>query len=475
MADKKLNIKVRTQGAKKAKKDLKGVEGGMASMGKAAAKAGALFFAAKGLISGLRTVIDLSAKQELAEKKLQAALGKTSKTLLSYASSLQKVTMFGDEATIEAMALMAAFTKDENALKKLTSATLDYAAATGTDLNAAAALVGRTFGTSMNAMSRYGVAVEGAAGSTERLDSLTGNLTDMFGGQALAQTNTMAGSIEQMKNAAGDAAEALGDVLAPIVIGVAKALKGAAEWTESFVDGLNNLLKFGNVVGEIERNTKELLEAQIAANKIIIDDLIVQERFKGGINDHEKEQLQNARFFLDLDKQKLAVLLSIEQMQKAEAERVERTKQVSADYLAAQKKLADKAAEEKEIREKMAKFAAQTSASLLTSAVMGDNITESLKRAVVQLTIMVAQAKLLDFFMNASKGFDFGGILGGIGSFLFGASPTQNAPSAGAASSSKITINQNFGGMGVIDHNFAANSIIPAINKAINTGQARIG
>ena len=222
MADKKLNIKVRTQGAKKSKKDLKGVESGMSKMGKAAAKAGALFFAAKGLISGLRTVIDLSAKQELAEKKLQAALGKTSKTLLSYASSLQKVTMFGDEATIEAMALMAAFTKDENALKKLTSATLDYAAATGTDLNAAAALVGRTFGTSMNAMSRYGVAVEGAAGSTERLESLTGNLTDMFGGQALAQTNTMAGSIQQMENAVGDAQEAIGTLLAPAVIKIAK-------------------------------------------------------------------------------------------------------------------------------------------------------------------------------------------------------------------------------------------------------------
>ena len=345
----------------------------------------------------------------------------------------------------------------------------------GLDLKSAGDLVAKTIGSSTNAMSRYGIEVTGAVGSTERLETLTNNVANLFGGQALAQSKTMTGSIEQMKNAAGDAAEALGDVLAPIVIGVAKALKGAAEWTESFVDGLNNLLKFGNVVGEIERNTKELLEAQIAANKIIIDDLIVQERFKGGINDHEKEQLQNARFFLDLDKEKLAILLSIEQMQKAEAERVERTKQVSADYLAAQKKLADKAAEEKEIREKMAKFAAQTSASLLTSAVMGDNITESLKRAVVQLTIMVAQAKLLDFFMNASKGFDFGGILGGIGSFLFGASPTQSAPSAGAAASSIITIIQNFGGMGVIDHNFAANSIIPAINKAINTGQARIG
>jgi len=34
MADKKLNIKVRTKGAKKSKKDLKGVEGGMKSLGR---------------------------------------------------------------------------------------------------------------------------------------------------------------------------------------------------------------------------------------------------------------------------------------------------------------------------------------------------------------------------------------------------------------------------------------------------------
>ena len=88
---------------------------------------------------------------------------------------------------------------------------------------------------------------------------------------------------------------------------------------------------------------------------------------------------------------------------------------------------------------------------------------------------MVAQAKLLDFFMNASKGFTPGGFLSGAVNFLFGASPTQTSPSAGGASASKITINQNFGGMGVIDHNFAANSIIPAINKAVSTGQARIG
>ena len=110
----------------------------------------------------------------------------------------------------------------------------------------------------------------------------------------------------------------------------------------------------------------------------------------------------------------------------------------------------------------------------MTSAVMGDDIAEGLKRAVIQLGIMVAQAKILKALTDAGSIFGGGGFLGSAVNFLFGASPTQTAPSASSASNAKITINQSFGGMGVIDHNFAANSIIPAINKAISTGQARI-
>jgi len=495
MADKNLNIKVRTKGAKRAKKELKGVSGGMASMGKAAAKAGALFFAAKGLISGFSKIIELSGKQELAEKKLATALGKTSQALLKQASALQQVSMFGDEDIIMMQSMLASFVKGEEEIKLLTKATLDLAAGMGLDLKSAGDLVAKTIGSSTNAMSRYGIEVTGAVGSTERLETLTGNVAKLFGGQALAQSKTMTGSIEQMKNAAGDAAEALGDVLAPIVIGIAKTFKGAAEWAESFIDGLNNLIKFGNVIGEIERNTKPLLEAQIAANVAIINNLTIQKRFKGGLNHLEEESLKNARFFLEKDKEKLAVLLSIEHMQKGEAERVERVKEVSAAYFAAQKKLADKAAEELEIRKKMAQFASQTTISLGTSALMGDNVTESLKRAVIQLMIMVAQAKLYDYFMTSASGgtnkissaivnFLFGKSPtqtspspngGGSNSFLFGASPTQAAPSASAASGSKIVINNNISGFGTIDSNFASNSLIPAINKAISTGQARIG
>ena len=118
---------------------------------------------------------------------------------------------------------------------------------------------------------------------------------------------------------------------------------------------------------------------------------------------------------------------------------------------------------------------------MATSAIMGDSMTEALKRALIQHMLITAQMKLQEAIkkklvaLTAAAGGGIGGLLVGAANFLFGASPTRTAPSAAAASSSKITINQNFGGMGVIDHNFAANSIIPAINKAISTGQARLG
>ena len=473
MADKNLNIKVRAKGAKKAKKELKGVEKGMASLGKAAAIASAAFFGAKMLISGLKNAIELSGKQELAEKKLATALGKTSKALLDQASALQQVSMFGDEDIIMMQSMLASFVKGEDEIKLLTKATLDLAAGMGLDLKGAGDLVAKTIGSSTNAMSRYGIEVTGAVGSTERLETLTNNVANLFGGQALAQSKTMTGSIEQMKNATGDTAEALGDLLAPTVIRAANALKGAAEWASKFLLGLKNLKEFGNVVGELEKDTKPLLEAQIAANKVIIDDLVIQEAIRGTLNQHQRDQLVAARTLLETDQNKLAILTMIDEANQRAAEKAEHAKIVFSDLANAQKQIAEQAASEAEARNKASHWAASTASSMVTSAVMGDSIGKSLQRAVIQMLVMVAQAKLYDFFMTSATG-GLNKVTAGITSFLFGASPTQSAPNASAASNQKITINQNFGGMGVIDHNFAANSIIPAINKAISTGQSRI-
>ena len=181
------------------------------------------------LLSGMKNAIDLAGKQELAEKKLEASLGFTSQALLDQARALQQVSTFGDEAVIEAQALIGAFVKDEEAIKAATAATLDLAAAKGMDLVVAADLVSKTLGSSTNALSRYGIEVKGAVGSTVRLESLTGNLADVFGGQASAQAETMSGKLAQMKNALGDAAEAFGELLFPLVIPLAEGLKAIGE------------------------------------------------------------------------------------------------------------------------------------------------------------------------------------------------------------------------------------------------------
>jgi len=258
MADKKLNIKVSTTGAGKAKQEVGGLNGAISKMGKAVGIASAAYFGARGLISGFSTVIRLAGEQEQAEKKLEVALGKTSTALLNHASALQKMTAFGDEAIIGVQASLAAFIKDEEQIKKATEATLDMAVAMGMDLKAAGDLVAKTLGSSTNAMSRYGIQVEGAVGSTERLESLTNNVAELFGGQASAQAETMAGSMDQAKNSAGDLAEKIGEKLSPLVVAMANDFKRTAENLSELIsptvisdqDTLNELVRERNLLGK---------------------------------------------------------------------------------------------------------------------------------------------------------------------------------------------------------------------------------
>ena len=227
----KFKIKVQEQGAKKAEKSIGGLN---KSLGSLAKKAGI----AAGIVGGAMAVAikkgaDLAAEQELAEAKLAQAYGKNIDNLKEYAAALQQQSTFGDEAIIDAQSLLAAFIKDEDQMKAATKATLDLAAAKGMDLKAAADLVGKTVGSSTNAMSRYGIEVEGAAGSTERLESLTKNVGTLFGGAAAAQVDTLSGAMAQMKNAIGDAAEELGFIFLPLLETGAKGIKKFAEKTAS--------------------------------------------------------------------------------------------------------------------------------------------------------------------------------------------------------------------------------------------------
>jgi len=157
-------------------------------------------------------------KQEKAERKLSQAIGGTSTRLLEHASALQAKTTFGDEDIIAAQAAIAQYTNEEDQIKQLTEATLDFATAKGMDLKSAAELVGKSIGSSTNALQRYGIHVEGAVGSQERFNIAMESLTkDGISGQASAEAETFSGKMAQAKNIFGDIAELLGKELVPFV------------------------------------------------------------------------------------------------------------------------------------------------------------------------------------------------------------------------------------------------------------------
>jgi hypothetical protein len=229
-------IEVKTLGTEKASRSLGKVDRSIGDLATSALKYAA---AAGAIIAVTKKAIDAYGIQEQAEKRLEVATGRNIDALKRQAAALQQVTTFGDEMILGVQASIAAFVDDEEAIKKATAATLDLAAATGMDLKSAGDLVAKSLGSSTNALSRYGIEVTGAVGSTERLDTLVGNIADKFDGQAAAAAETMAGSIQQAKNAMGDAAESIGGLLAPAVTQIAQGFKWAAENVQAFIASIN--------------------------------------------------------------------------------------------------------------------------------------------------------------------------------------------------------------------------------------------
>ena len=203
----RVDIPVRTTGAKKAETQFKQLGKSMAAMAIGYVGIGIAVTKITGL---MKEAVNLWGQQELAEKKLFTAYGKSITELKRYASSMQDMTTFGDEATLGAMSRLAAFTKEEDQLKDLTLASIEMASALTMDLNAAADLIGKTLGSTTNALTRYGVAVDGAVGSTERAASITKGIAELWAGQAAAAAETFTGKVQQLSNAWGDLLEQVG-------------------------------------------------------------------------------------------------------------------------------------------------------------------------------------------------------------------------------------------------------------------------
>lgn len=184
------------------------------------------------------------------------------------ATQLQRVTIFGDEAIISAQAQLQAYLGQTEVTEGLVRATLDLATAQGIDLASAASLVGKTIGTSTNALARQGIEVDTNASKQEKLTQVIDKLNGKFGGQAEAAAKGL-GSIEKLKNSLSDFMEAVGERLAPLIISWAEAI---SEFTndlstnEGVMRGFTEIFIFAAKTAVVLKNIILGLSEAIAQN-----------------------------------------------------------------------------------------------------------------------------------------------------------------------------------------------------------------
>lgn len=217
MSDSTYRLIMKAVGFDKADQKTKKLSG---SLGKLAKKAGAVagaYFGSQAIISGLKKASEAYARQEQAIRKLNTALGGNTKGLQAYASQLQAVTRFGDEATLEQMAFLGSIGMTEQQIKDIIPVAMDLATATGMSLESAVRNTAKTFSGMAGELGELVPQIRGLTAEQMRAGDAVVVMGELFGGQAQADAESYAGKIEQMSNSLGDMFEVVGGKLAPVV------------------------------------------------------------------------------------------------------------------------------------------------------------------------------------------------------------------------------------------------------------------
>jgi len=241
----------------KFQKEVGGLKGTLKSVGVAAAA----YFSVDAILDFGKAAVSAYNDSAQAEAALLTALKGRSDIqgrLIEQAGQLQGKTLFEDDETIRAQSLVAAFIKEENAIRSIIPVIQDFAAAKQMDLAGAADLVTKTIAGEMNALGRYGIQVEGAAGSAERLASVQKGLNDAFGGQAVAAAKAGVGALTMLKNSYGDLLETIGG-------GGSETINENARFITALVNMINGKLKDGLAERETDEQAtnKRLKESSV--------------------------------------------------------------------------------------------------------------------------------------------------------------------------------------------------------------------
>lgn len=297
-------------------------------------------FSVRAISGFLKSSLEAYDKQVSAEKSLQVALGGTSKALLEQAAAIQHNSEFGDESIIQGQAYLAQMRLTEDQIKQITPAIVDFAAAQKMDVEESFKLMGKSLGSSTNALKRYGVEIKGAVGSSERLNSAVTNLNTKFKGQAEAMASVGMGAVRQLGNAWGDLKEKVGGFVAKAILPAVKGMKNFVEITTEYI-GLNQTEKIRSEQDELNNLVYSITQVNNDneyRNKLIKELNIKYPEFLANINQENISNETLSQQLTKVNEQYSQKLLFIQYEEKIN-ENLEKQKEAYNRQLAAQQKM----------------------------------------------------------------------------------------------------------------------------------------
>lgn len=195
-------------------------------------------------------------QQAKAETKLLTALkGRedVQQRLIQQAKDLQKVSLFGDEATIEAQAMLAMFGLNEEQITTLIPLIQDMATGIEMDLVGATSLVAKSVSTSTDALKRYfDTGLSPTMTMQEKTIALSKSLTKAFEDQAFQASEVGAGPLVKMWMQLGDLSEEIGKRLMPHILKLVDVMKGLIVKFDGLTDAQkDNIVTWGLILGAI--------------------------------------------------------------------------------------------------------------------------------------------------------------------------------------------------------------------------------
>lgn len=182
-----------------------------------ALKAGFAFLLGSGLKNAFGVVIGSAEESEKAITKMEVALKlagdfsvEAAEGFEEFASQIQSVTTFSDEAALSSVALAKQFNTTNEEAKRLVEAAADLASITGEDLETATRKLGQTLDGTAGRLAEQVPALKNLTAEQLKAGAAIDIVAQRFAGAGAALGQTFAGQIIQARNAFDDILESLG-------------------------------------------------------------------------------------------------------------------------------------------------------------------------------------------------------------------------------------------------------------------------